>query len=444
AKPGQALTALEKYVNTPDPTYKYELRKTIQEKCFTTYILYMESQKWLTEKEVKDPVWWHWLTVVVPDEVKSDIGLLVIGGGSRNRKLPSGANEIIAQTALATGTITAELHNIPNQKVQFIGDDYGPRQEDELIAYGWRKFLEGGGKESDAKWLARLPMTKAAVRAMDAISDFTKNQIQKPVNRYTVMGASKRGWTTWTTAIVDQRVIAIAPVVIDMLNVVPSFNHHWQVYGFWAPAVNDYVKEGIMDQQDSPEYQKLISIVEPYSYIERLKVPKFLINATGDQFFIPDSWKFYWQDLPGEKYIRYVPNADHSLKGSDAVESFLAFYHSIVTEAKMPLFDWKVDKGIIKITTDPSTPPQEIKLWKALNPEARDFRLMTIGTAWKDQPISIEKDGTYEVTIPKPKKGWSAFYVELIFPSEGPVPYKFSTGVVVTPDVLPYPPYENE
>jgi PhoPQ-activated pathogenicity-related protein len=33
--------------------------------------------------------------------------------------------------------------------------------------------------------------------------------------------------------------------------------------------------------------------------------------------------------LIGEKYLRYVPNTDHSLKGSDAGDSILAFYHSI-------------------------------------------------------------------------------------------------------------------
>ncbi|MDH5603832.1 MAG: PhoPQ-activated pathogenicity-related family protein, partial [Cyclobacteriaceae bacterium] len=270
-------TLLDQYVNKPDTTFKYELRDSVVGDGYVTYFLYMESQRWMTENEVKNPLWWHWLTVTVPDEVVSETGLLWIGGGSRTNELPKEPWRPLVDLALYTKTVTAGLHNIPNQKTEFVGDDYGPRVEDELIAYGWRKFLEGGAKDEDALWLARLPMTKAAVRAMDAVSGFCKESLKKEVSKYTVFGGSKRGWTTWTTAAVDKRVVAIAPIVIDMLNVVPSFQHHWQAYGFWAPAVGNYVHEGIMDWQETEEYQKLISITEPYSYRERLTMPKFII-----------------------------------------------------------------------------------------------------------------------------------------------------------------------
>jgi len=44
-----------------------------------------------------------------------------------------------------------------------------------------------------------------------------------------------------------------------------------------------------------------------------LTLPKMLINACDDEFFLNDSWQFYWNDLVGEKHIRYVPNTGHSL-----------------------------------------------------------------------------------------------------------------------------------
>ena len=121
--------------------------------------------------------------------------------------------------------MTAELRLVPNQPVVFKDDPaHKPRSEDDFIAYTWNKYLRTG----DEKWPARLPMTKSAVRAMDAVTAFAASPAGggSRSTRFVVSGASKRGWTTWTTAAVDQRVIAIAPAVIDMLNVEPSFEHH--------------------------------------------------------------------------------------------------------------------------------------------------------------------------------------------------------------------------
>lgn len=44
-----------------------------------------------------------------------------------------------------------------------------------------------------------------------------KEKYTKDLKNFVVGGASKRGWTTWTTAAVDDRVVAIVPVVIDLL-----------------------------------------------------------------------------------------------------------------------------------------------------------------------------------------------------------------------------------
>src|ERR1051325_257831 len=356
-------TALDRYIARPDTNYSFRVAQSIKGEGYTTHYVDMISQAWLTTNEVNRPLWQHWLTIVVPDKVGSSIGLLVLGGGANPPTVPAkpAANLILA--ASATSSVVAELRNVPNQPLIFTGEEKG-RTEDALIAYTWDKFLRTG----DEKWPARLPMTKAAVRAMDTISAVCASAAggKVKVDRFFVAGGSKRGWTTWTTAAVDERVVAIAPLVIDLLNIEPSFRHHWEAYGFWAPAVGDYVRMKVMDWSGSPEYRALMKIEEPYEYRERLTIPKFIINASGDQFFLPDSAQFYFKDLPGVKYLRYVPNTDHSLRDSDAWVTLLAAFNAVVTGAKLPQFSWTVpEDGVIRVQN--SDKPTEVKLWQATN-----------------------------------------------------------------------------
>lgn len=433
---------LHRYMTLPDTSYHYELFKTIDGDKYTTHILRLVSGRWLTTNEVRNPEWWHWLHIVVPDSLASDIGLLFISGGSRKTTEPKDANEMIRAIALNTGSIAMNLHNVPNQPTEFVGDSYGPRSEDELIAYGWRQFMERGAEASQAEWLARLPMTRAAVRAMDAATDYVNKNLHHPLDRFVVTGASKRGWTTWTTAIVDKRVVAIAPIVIDLLNLVPSFRHHWRAYGAWSPAINDYVHEGIMDWMGSVEFDRLLEISDPYTYRQQLTLPKMIINASGDEFFLPDSWKFYWKDLVGEKHVRYVPNTGHSLKDTDALETVIAFHHSIIKNQPRPDFSWEVDNGTVVIQTHPQFPPREITLWQAVNDSLRTFRVDILGKVWTSEKIPLAADGHYRVTVEKPAQGWKAFFVELTFPGPGKFPFKQTTGVVVVPETLPFPEFK--
>ena len=433
-----ASTALDRYVAEADPAYHYELVKTISGPGFKQHVIDMTSQTWLTPQEVDRTVWQHWLRIVEPDQVDHSTSLLFIGGGANGGEAPSEVDARLAGIAMETKSIVAELSMVPNQALRFVGDDEG-RKEDSLIAYGWDKHLRGGRDE----WLARLPMTKSAVRAMDTVTDF---MAKKPggsvaVERFVVAGGSKRGWTTWTTGAVDKRVEAIIPIVIDMLNVVPSFEHHYRVYGFFAPAVGDYVSMGIMEWQNTPEYQRLIKVTEPYEYRERYTMPKFLINASGDQFFVPDSGQFYWSDLIGEKHVRYVPNAGHSLKGSDAVESLAAYYHSILARKSLPQFEWEISENGT-ITVSAKDKPAEVKLWQATNPNARDFRIDSLGPEWTSSKVEAGVDGKYKGIVTEPKKGYTAFFVELTFPGVGRFPMKFTTLAKVIPDVYPFPPYQ--
>jgi PhoPQ-activated pathogenicity-related protein len=77
-------------------------------------------------------------------------------------------------------------------------------------------------------------------------------------------------------------------------------------------------------------------------------------------------------------------------------------------------------------------------LWQATNPEARDFRVDTIGKAYQSSSLELSADGTCVAKVDKPPRGFTAFFVELVYPSGGKYPFKFTTEVSIVPDVLPF------
>ena len=419
-------TALDRYVAAPDSHYKYEIAKTITGQGYTAYIVDLTSQQW------HGFVWRHWLTIVRPDSVKGDTGMLYINGGSVNQKLPDAPSHEYVEAALDSHSIVAGLAGVPNEPVLFPGETR-PRNEDEIIAYTWVRYLKTG----DETWPLNLPMTKAAIRAMDTVTAICPN-----VTKFVVTGASKRGWTTWLTAAVDKRVVAIEPMVIDLLNEVPSFQHQFETFGYYSAALKPYQDMGLMNLEHGPKYLALMSIVDPYGYRDRYTMPKFLINSAGDQYFLPDSSQFYFDQLPGEKYIRYVPNTKHALNG-DAQQSLMAFYDAVLRAKPRPKFSWKFEKnGDIQLTS--ADAPSAVRLWTATDPEARDFRLDTIGPAYKETALSPEKKGIWLAHIEPPTKGWTAYFVEIDYPSGGKYPFKFTTPVRIAPDKLPYPPPKTD
>jgi len=430
----QELTALDRYVRAPDPAFRFELLSQAPMPGATTYVLEMVSQNWLTSAEVDRTEWRHWLLITKPDKPPAQTALLFINGGSNGGRAPA-PDPLMALLALESGAVVADLRMVPNQPLKFA--DGRSRSEDALIAYTWDRFLNTG----DERWPARLPMTKSAVRAMDAVQSFLASPAGGgvQVNRFVVAGGSKRGWTTWTAAAVDRRVVAIMPLVIDALNAEASYVHHWRAYGFWAPAIQDYEEVNLMRWLGTERFRALMQIEDPYEYRERLAIPKYIVNSTGDQFFLPDSSQFYFDDLPGEKYLRYVPNTDHGLASLEVPFSLLAYFQSILDGTPRPRFYWKADRGSGTIRLLTLDSPSEVKLWQATNPNARDFRLMTIGPAWTGTPLKGE-DGIYAASLPPPAQGWTAFFVEMSYPSGGKFPWVFTTEVVVTPDVYPFEP----
>ena len=427
-------TALDRYVAAPDPSYSFHLVSTQNSGDYKTFVIDMTSQTWLSEKEVDKPVWKHWLTIVVPDHVKSSTALLLINGGSNDRPAPKLADPTLAAAAAMTGSVVADLRGIPSEPLVF-ADDGRQRTEDAIIAYTWDKFLKTG----DDRWPARLPMTKAAVRAMDTVQTFCRTEAAGNVNvdTFAVAGGSKRGWTTWTTAAVDKRVVAIVPIVIDTLNLEGQGARQLAAYGSFSPAVKDYTDVNLAKWHGTPQFHDLMKIEDPYNYRDRYTMPKLLINSTGDQYFLPDNSRFYFADLPGPKYLRYVPNTNHSLGGSDAHQTLLAFYGAFLLHKPMPKFSWKFqDDGSIRVES--ADRPARVKLWQATNPTARDFRLAVLGPKWTSTELTPQGDGIYIAKVEKPENGWTAFMAELTYPNGGLPPLKLTTQVRVIPDTLPF------
>lgn len=286
----------------------------------------------------------------------------------------------------------------------------------------------------------RLPMTKSVVRAMDTLVAFYNGAAGRPiVRRFIVGGTSKRGWTTWLTPAVDPRVIAIVPVVIDTLNVEASALHAYRAYGFWPPALQPYQKLGIMEWIGTPQFDALIHIEDPYTYRERITVPKLIVNATGDQYFTPDSSQFYYAGLRGEKYLRYLPNTDHSLKGASrtAADTGKAFVDSIIKGTARPDYAWQTHSdGTIAVQSE--TKPFSVKLWQALNPDARDFRLEIIGNGFIATDLRDRGGYRYAANVPRPHRGFAAYFIELAYTTATGDVFTVTTGVRITPDVLPF------
>lgn len=428
-------TPLDDYVARPDPSYRYDLVRTIDHPQGKIYVIDMTSQSWRSEQEVNRTLWQHWLTVVVPNDVAFNTALLWITGGSNDRPAPNKPDDMLANIALRTKSVVAELRTVPNQPLVFPDDPSNQRYEDEIIAYTFDKFL----KTEDPTWPLLLPMVKSAVRAMDTVQDHLGKATNGKVaiESFVVSGASKRGWTTWLTGAVDPRVCAIAPVVIDVLNMNEQMRHHFAAYGFYSPAIGDYEQMKIFDRLDTDGGTDIRNFVDPYEYRDRYAMPKFLINSSGDQFFLPDSAQFYFADLPEDKYLLYCANTDHGLDGSEADKALLVWYQSILTGRERPHFSWEIpEDGHVVVT--PRTQPQKATLWTATNAEARDFRLETIGKGWQSRPLTPTNAGTYDVRVPAPEEGWTAYFVELHFDSGTPLPYRFSTEIRIVPDTLPY------
>lgn len=429
--------ALDAYVEKPDPAFGWKVAGQVSGPGYHGAVLELTSQSWLTPKQVDQTVWKHWLTVIVPDKVEHRTGFLFITGGKIEDPAPDKATDRFAQMAVETNSVVAELDDVPNQPLRFT-EDPKPRVEDEIIAYQQAKFA----KDRDPNELVRLPMVKSGVAAMTAVQQYlaTADGGKLPLDHFVVSGGSKRAWTTWLVGALDPRVVGIIPIVINVLDVDATTRHHWEAMGYFSPALKDYVENGLIPAQiGKPGLKAVNEIEDPLNYRDRpsMKMPKYVINAVGDEYFPPDNTKYSYHLLPQTKRLRMIPNSKHSTAGTDISESMTAFYAAILNHTPIPDYSWTVGKDGA-ITLRSAVKPLQVNLWQGTNPKARDFRVDTIGKAFTSTQLAPNKDGSFTGRVAKPKSGYTAYFLEVLYPSGTKYPFKFTTEVYVKPDVLPY------
>jgi PhoPQ-activated pathogenicity-related protein len=437
ALPATTLTALDAYVSAPDPAYKFSLAETLNGSHYTDYVVNMTSQTWRSPAEVTPNVWQHWLEIIVPIVVTSKTAVLEIGGGSNSMTPPSTADSTGVLTATTLNAVTAVLPDVPNEPLQFAGQS-SAFTEDQIVAYSFNQYLNGG----DQNWPVLLPMVESAVRAMDTTQTFISQQTRGAlqINNFVVSGASKRGWTTWLVPAVDSRIIGIVPLVFDALNFPVSVPYQEDSYvgvtqdiiGGFSSALEPYTDLNIFGRLGSAAGASLDQIVDPYQYLNRSSydIPKYMVDSTGDQFFGPDA-QLYFNDLPGENYIRYVPNTDHSLN-QDAVNGAINFEDALIEGLALPQFTWNVTNNGATINVNTTTPAASVTLWQATNPNNRDFRLETFGAHWTSSPLSNLGGGNYAATVTPPSSGATAFFVQLVY-NVGGLALTFTTTISTVP-----------
>ena len=432
------------YLLKPDDAYSYQLEETEEtsNKPLTIYTFRLTSQQWQPGGMVNpdQAIWQHRVEVYIPEAIKSPTALLYVNGGTLypnpRPPEPNRAEIDFMRIASDTQSIVINLQDVPNQHLSF-PDAPKALKEDDLIAFAWGKFIED--PEQNRHWLPRLPMVKSVIRTMDMVQEFTKNKNE--VSGFVVSGGSKRGWTAWLAAAMDSRVEAVVPMVIDVLNVRPSMKHHEDAYGFLAPAVGSYKK--FMGLLKTKEMADLLGIVDPYSYLKYLTIPKYIITASADDFFLPDSSQFYFDKLPSQKWIRVLPNERHYIVRNNAglvTDTLLSFYSAYLQGRKPPEPIWKVEGNTLTVTV--TEKPAVARLWHANNPESRDFRLKTDKLkkylfSEEDISFSCHTQCQYTLKMPSPKSGWDAYFVQLNYANNVAPDLVVTTPVFIYPDDYP-------
>ncbi|WP_313429263.1 PhoPQ-activated protein PqaA family protein [Pseudomonas sp.] len=389
--------------------------------------LQMVSQVWEPEPVVEPRRWEHDVELHMPRNAVPGKALLVVNNGVRHgpAQSPDHAREALREVALKAQMAVVMISDVPNQYVTF-SDVANPLREDDAVAHTWAHSLRGAAPELPL----HVPMAAAASRAMDLAERELGAQGLK-VDHFIITGASKRGWSAWLTALADERVMAIVPSVIDVADTSAMLVGLRKRYGGHLPiALWPYQEAGVLYEQGTPAFERLMAMMDPMQYLDeegqRLAIPKYLVSASGDDFFAPDPVTDYQQRLPGQTSLRVLPNSDHGGVRQQVVSTLVPVVTRLRDGKPLPRVQVSEGEQPGLMAVDFSEPPLEVKVWTASNSQDRDFRY-ACGVRYQSETLAPKRHLTLQRTAPA--KGWQAQFVEA----------KFADGFIATSPISVLP-----
>lgn len=333
----------------------------------------------LTSQTWQQMPWKHLLVLFIPTAAAGqDVALLNV---CADGPCSDAQDALGRKYARESGMVCAFLFDVPNQPL------FDGLTEDGLIAYSLIQHLD----TQEKFWPLLLPMTRSATAAMTAVTQYSESIYGSSLApaTFVVTGASKRGWTSWLTAAVDSRVVGIAPVVYDNLNLFAQMPHQMAVFDTYSEQISDYSESGLMDRMVTPAGFQLARIIDPYTYRERIHVPKLIINGANDPYWATDAINLYWDNLVGTKSVLYAPNQQHSIHDPGRLDSTLIEFLLRISSGRiLPQVSQTYDEsgGVIEVasTVDVGSNDAPIAacLWIASS-LTLDFRLST----WSEQEM---------------------------------------------------------
>ena len=380
------------------PFYETKI-STITQEGEEIYVLKSYGMKW---QEIQ---WFHRVGVILPSRVRyHDRAFLLVSGGSRreeNERYYTSFLGDIKEYLWVAEMFEAPLiivGDVPNQPI------FGLK-EDALISETFRMYLE----TPDPYLPLLVPMTYGVIKAMDTVQDFLEKKGFE-IKGFMVSGASKRGWTTYFTAIFDPRVFAIAPMVYDNLNIEAQLLHQKEYYGTYSEKLKDYEERGLLDLVENRKAKDLLEIVDPYTMRLRLDLPKILVLGTNDEYWTVDSANLYVDDLPGTTFLFYSPNDRHNLKNiKEIVETISSFFKLY---PRLPEVRFFYEDG--KISVEKSSEIVDAELWFTIS-KSRDFR----ETVWLRKNAEEKENLLVGVPPEKPAGFHQAYFLRVTLEIKG-------------------------